>query len=167
MIASRTIQHNGDRTYDILFILLSHNEEVSGQRSGQSQRLGQRIKLLMCVDVVVWRHPRANVVVRETKQACGAHGKHVKSLFLACVRDGRCMAARAHEAETSADAWRRVWGVFWQFFIGFCLGSEDLSICALTLAVWSTKLTKSECFRGCGRDDDDSLLIVTTGWRRG
>ena len=27
MIASRTIQHNGDRTYDISFILLSHNEE--------------------------------------------------------------------------------------------------------------------------------------------
>ena len=27
MIASRFIQHNGDRTYDILFILLSHNEE--------------------------------------------------------------------------------------------------------------------------------------------
>ena len=27
MIASRTIQHNGDRTYDISFTLLSHNEE--------------------------------------------------------------------------------------------------------------------------------------------
>ena len=27
MIASRTIQHNGDRTYDISFVLLSHNEE--------------------------------------------------------------------------------------------------------------------------------------------
>ena len=27
MIASRTIQHNGDRTYDISFILLSHNKE--------------------------------------------------------------------------------------------------------------------------------------------
>ena len=27
MIASKTIQHNGDRTYDISFVLLSHNEE--------------------------------------------------------------------------------------------------------------------------------------------
>ena len=27
MIASRTIQHDGDRTYDISFTLLSHNEE--------------------------------------------------------------------------------------------------------------------------------------------
>ena len=27
MIANRTIQHNGDRTYDISFVLLSHNEE--------------------------------------------------------------------------------------------------------------------------------------------
>ena len=27
MLASRTIQHNGDRTNDISFILLSHNEE--------------------------------------------------------------------------------------------------------------------------------------------
>ena len=27
MLASRTIQHNGDKTYDISFILLSHNEE--------------------------------------------------------------------------------------------------------------------------------------------
>ena len=27
MITSRTIQHNNDRTYDISFILLSHNEE--------------------------------------------------------------------------------------------------------------------------------------------
>ena len=27
MITSRTIQHNGDRTYDISFILLIHNEE--------------------------------------------------------------------------------------------------------------------------------------------
>ena len=27
MIASRTIQHNGDKMYDISFILLSHNEE--------------------------------------------------------------------------------------------------------------------------------------------
>ena len=29
MIASRTIQHNGDRTNDISFILLSHNEEMN------------------------------------------------------------------------------------------------------------------------------------------
>ena len=27
MIASRTIQHNGDKTYDMSFVLLSHNEE--------------------------------------------------------------------------------------------------------------------------------------------
>ena len=27
MIASKTIQHDGDRTYDISFTLLSHNEE--------------------------------------------------------------------------------------------------------------------------------------------
>ena len=27
MIASRTIQDNGDRTYNVSFILLSHNEE--------------------------------------------------------------------------------------------------------------------------------------------
>ena len=35
MIASRTIQHNGDRTYEITFILLSHNEE-------NDQKLGFR-----------------------------------------------------------------------------------------------------------------------------
>jgi len=29
MIASRTIQHNGDRTNDISFILLSQNEEMT------------------------------------------------------------------------------------------------------------------------------------------
>ena len=27
MIGSRTIQHNGDRMYDISVVLLSHNEE--------------------------------------------------------------------------------------------------------------------------------------------
>ena len=27
MIASKTIQHNSNKTYDILFVLLSHNEE--------------------------------------------------------------------------------------------------------------------------------------------
>ena len=27
MIGSRTIQDNGDRTYNVLFIFLSHNEE--------------------------------------------------------------------------------------------------------------------------------------------
>ena len=85
MITSRTIQHNGDRTYDISFILLIHNEEndqkvgfgdlkcrngaqnrnlheklsktssvenfftlvkVNNQRSGQSQRLDQRLGIL-------------------------------------------------------------------------------------------------------------------------
>ena len=35
MIASRTIQHNGDRAYDISFILLSHNE-------GNDQKVGFR-----------------------------------------------------------------------------------------------------------------------------
>ena len=33
MIASRTIQDNGDRTYNVLFIMLIHNEE-NDQKEG-------------------------------------------------------------------------------------------------------------------------------------
>ena len=136
------------------------------QRSGQIQQL----RMLTWDDVIVWCHPRADVAVREMEQAHGARGKRVKSLFLvreAHVRDRRHVGASACEAETLDSAWRRVWGSFWQIFVGFSLGSEDLSIYALTLTVWSTKLTKSECFRGCGRDGGDSLLTMTFGWRRG
>ena len=42
MIASRTIQYNGDRMYDISFILLNHNEENDQKLRFKDLKCGNR-----------------------------------------------------------------------------------------------------------------------------
>ena len=153
MIASRTIQHNGDRMNDISFVLLSHNEENEETNPkigiytknwarqallkkfdfGQSQRstarstVGQSQRLGMLTwdnDVAVWSHPRVEVARRDTGQVRG----------IACWRWSQCM--------------RRVWGGFWPFLVRFCSGLAVLSLYAFALAVgwverWNPRVARS------------------------
>ena len=77
MITSRTIQHNGDRTYDISFILLIHNEEndqkvgfgdLKCRNGAQNQNLHEKLSKTSSVDnfllgqsqqSTVWSKPTA------------------------------------------------------------------------------------------------------------
>ena len=128
---------------------------------GQSQRSTARSQSTAWdTDVAVWRHSKADVVGHDTRQARGsAWGRCSQRVWRVWKTNDTCLWGRNFS--------RRVWGGFWPFLVGFCSRLSDLSIYALILVVWSTKLTKSECSRGCGRDDGDSLLIVTIGWRQG
>ena len=124
--------------------------KVNGQRFGM---------LTWDADVAVWHHSRADMAGCDTVKARGVHGSAWEGLMARGVR--------AREVETSAGACRLLWGGFWPFLVGFCSELSDLSIYALTFVVWSTKLMKSECSRGCGHNGGDLLLTVITGWKRG
>ena len=169
MIASKTIQHNGDRMNDISFVLLSHNEEneetnpkieiytknwarqallknfdfSQSQRStiGQSQQLGM---LTWDNDVAVWHHPRAEVARRDTGQVRG----------IAWWWWSRCMRRMwITNGAWSVCSWGknfnwRVWGGFWPFLVRFCSGLAVLSLYAFALAVgwverWNPRVARS------------------------
>ena len=96
---------------------------------------------MTCADVAVWRHlgltwlekKRSKHVWRVNerglaREACGKYRRHVA----AC-------GARAHEAETSAGAWRRVWCSFWPFLVGFCSVLAILSFYTFSLVVECTQ----------------------------
>ena len=128
--------------------------KVNGQRlvKVNSQRL-------TCANVVVWHHLRAYVVVREMKQVRGAHGRAWTGAWGAW----------------SACSWgrnfRRRVGVGVMLFLAV-LGWVLLGIgCFVALCLyfgsWMSRTIISESCRDCGRDGGDSLLTVTTGWRRG
>ena len=60
----------------------------------------------------------------------------------------------------------------WKFLTMAVLGWVLLGIsCSVTLCLcfgsWMSRTMISESFRDCGHDDGDSLLTVTTRWRRG
>ena len=96
---------------------------------GQSQR---------SMDDVCWRgsvtSPRAYMAGRKAQQARVVRGR-VWDWRVRQVRRVAAREAHAHEAGTSAGAWRRVWCSFWQFLVGFCSGLAVLSSYAFSLAV--------------------------------
>ena len=98
---------------------------------------------MTCADVSVWHHPRADVAIREMDKAHVSAWGPWRPCVLACeAREGyrSRVAARAREAETSASVWRRVWGAFWPFSVGFCLGLSVLSLNAFALTVgWAER----------------------------
>ena len=108
--------------------------------NGQSQR---------STDDVCWRgsvmSPRAYVAGSEAQQARGARewawDWRVRRM---AYTDGawQRMAARAHEAKTSAGAWRRVWYSFWPFLVGFCSGLAVLSFYAFSLTMGVTAVAR-------------------------
>ena len=138
--------------------------KVNGQRlvKVNSQRLA-------CANVVMWRHLRAYVVVRGTKQVRGAHGRVWTGAWGAWQR-----------VRDSGDAWsacswgrnfRRRVGVGVMLFLAL-FGWVLLGIgCSVALCLyfgkWMSRTMISESCRDCGRDGGDSLLTVTTGWRQG
>ena len=142
--------------------------KVNGQRSKSIVRVnGQR---LTCADVAVWRHlglawqeeKRSRCVWRVSERGL----VHVGAWGAWQVPTAR--GAHAREAETLAGAWRHVWCIFWPFLVGFCSGLVVLSlILCLFFGSWMRRTLISECCRYCRRDGGGSLLIVTTGWRRG
>ena len=91
MITSRTIQHNGDRTYDISFILLIHNEEndqkvgfgdLKCRNGAQNQNLHEKLSKTSSVDnfllgqsqqSTVWSKPTAWSAARDTDMAVWRH----------------------------------------------------------------------------------------------
>ena len=149
-----------DRSYWKFFTMV----KVNGQRlvKVNSQRL-------TCADVAVWRHLRAYVAVRETKQVRGAHGKAWTGAW------GAWQRVRDSGGEWSACSWgrnfRRRVGVGVMLFLAV-LGWVLLRIgCSVSLCLyfgsWMSRTMISESCRDCERDGDDSILTVTTGWRRG
>ena len=116
-----------------------------------------------CADVAVWRHLMAYVAGREAQQVRGARGSVGKRGLTREDRGGywRRVAAYgvcAREAKTSAGACDAVSGRSW---LGF---ARDWLFCLSMPFLW--QLISESC-RYCGRDGGGSLLIVTTGWRRG
>ena len=105
--------------------------------NGQSQR--------STPDVACVTSPRVDVAGRDAAAgACGAwvrvvwrvgaRGRYWRRVERVFVRQ-KLQAARAHEAKTSASAWRCVWYSFWPFLVGFCSGLAVLSFYAFYLAV--------------------------------
>ena len=127
-------------------------------------------------DDMCWRgnvtSPRADVAGREVAAGvCGTCGTWVRVDWRVGARGRywRRVAVRgtsAHEAETSAGAWRRVWCSFWPFLVGFCSGWTVLSSMPV---LWQLNAQNVDIWvlQYCGRDGGGSLLTVTTGWRRG
>ena len=80
MIASKTIQHNGDRTYDISFTLLSHNEEndqkvrfrdLKCRNEAQNQNLREKLNKTGPVEIFwvgqsQWSTVKVNGLVKST-----------------------------------------------------------------------------------------------------
>ena len=74
MITSRTIQHNGDRTYDISFILLIHNEEndqkvgfgdLKCRNGAQNQNLHEKLSKTSSVEnFLLWSKSTINGLVK-------------------------------------------------------------------------------------------------------
>ena len=69
MIASRTIQHNGDRTYDISFTLLSYNEEndqkvrfrdLKCRNGAQNQNLCEKLSSQVLLKILTWLKSTVN-----------------------------------------------------------------------------------------------------------
>ena len=99
----------------------------------------------MCADVAVWRHLGMTWQEEKQYQACVAREWAWTGAWGAREARGRyrrrveARLARAHEAKTSADAWRCVWCSFWPFLVGFCSGLAVLSFYACSLAVECTE----------------------------
>ena len=186
MIASRTIQHNGDRTYEISFILLSHNEEndqklrfrdLKCRNESQNWNLRKRQRLtvvvnsqsqlLACANVGGWRrcwHMQDDI-------SLGLTWKDADGLWRVVHVEHVCTSGGAWSACSTVKRFRqRVW-VRVRFFMAV-LGWVLLGIrCSVTLCLcfgsWMNIMMRSESRRNYGRDSDDSLLTMNTGWRRG
>ena len=108
MITSRTIQHNSDRAYDILFILLSHNEEndqkmgfrdLKCRNGAQNQNLREKLSKTGHVEKFwLWSKSTVNgQSQRSTDDVC----------WCGSVTSPRAdMAGR----EAATGAWTGVWG---------------------------------------------------------
>ena len=78
MITSRTIQHNSDRTYDISFILLSHNEEndqkvgfrdLKCRNGAQNRNLREKLSKISPVEnFLLWSKSTINDLVKVNSQ---------------------------------------------------------------------------------------------------
>ena len=135
--------------------------KVNGQWSGQSQK---------STADVCWRgsvtSPRAYVAGREAQQAR-------EGAWTGAWWRMRCVAGT--DGAWSACSWGRnfSWRVeacVMQFLavLGWVLLGIGCSFfLCLLFGSWMCKTLISECCRYCGRDGGGSLLIVTTGWRRG
>ena len=174
MITSRTIQHNSDRTYDILFILLSHNEEndqkvrfrdLKCRNGAQNRNLHEKLSKTGPVEKFwLWSKSTVNdlfkvngwrVLTWQCDVTLGLtwqyvrRSRHVERVTGRGESEASARGAwetltargvRAREAETSANAWRRVWCSFWPFLVGFCSGLAVLSLYAFALAVgWAER----------------------------
>ena len=131
---------------------------------------------MTCANVAVWRHPRADVAARETKLACVAL-MSAWGAWRPCVlaREGYRRHVAARGGAWSACSWGRNFsqcvGARVRCFLAV-LGWVLLGIvCSVTQCLcfdsWMSRTMRSESCWDCGRDGGDSLLIVTTGWRRG
>ena len=163
MITSRTIQHNSDGTYDISFILLSHNEEndqkvgfrdLKCRNRAQNQNLCGKLSKTGPVEIfLLWSKSTVNNLVKVNGQrltwqcdvTLGLTWQYVKQ----SRRVGRVKRVRDTNVAWSACSWgrnfrqrvgARVWCSFWPFLVRFCLGLAVLSLYAFALAVgWAER----------------------------
>ena len=131
---------------------------------------GQRSKSTVNRWHVCWRgsvtSPMAYVAGREAQQARGAR-RRAWDWRMRCVADTG--------GAWSACSWgrnfiRRVAARVMQFLavLGWVLLGIGCSVfLCLFFGCWMSRTLISESCRYCGRDGGGSLLIVTTGWRRG
>ena len=206
MIASRTIQHNGDRTYEITFILLSYNGEndqklgfrdLKCRNEAQNWNLREKLSKTSPVEKFwLWsksqrKRQRLTVVVNSQSQllACANVGgwrrcwrmqddvnlgltwKDADGLWRVVHVEHVCTSGGAWSACSIVKRFRQLVWVRVRFFLAV-LGWVLLGIrCSVTLCLcfgsWMNIMMRSKSRRNYGRDSDDSLLTMNTGWRRG
>ena len=195
MITSRTIQHNSDRTYDISFILLSHNGEndpkmgfrdLKCRNGAQNRNLREKLSKIGLVEKFwLWSKSTVNwwrVLTWQCDVTLGLTWQDAKcNRRVGCVGEcgtgawGAWRILTACGGAWSTCSWgrnfsRRVEARVMQFLavLGWVLLGIGCSVfLCLFFGSWMSRTLISECYRYCGRDSGGSLLTVTTKWRRG
>ena len=143
MIGSWTIQNNGDRTYHVSFIFLSHNEE-------NDQKEGFRD--------LKWRNRTQNQNLHEKLSKIGP-----VEIFLLLVKSQRRMERVFNSQKLqSACVQSSVAVLGWVLLEIGC----SIAIC-LCFGSLMNRMMRSESYRDYGCDGGNLLLIVATGWKQG
>ena len=117
MITSRTIQHNSDGTYDISFILLSHNEEndqkvgfrdLKCRNGAQNQNLCGKLSKTGPVEIfLLWSKSTVNNLVKVNGQRLTWQCDVTLGLTWQYVKQSR-RVGRVKRVRDTNGAWRRV-----------------------------------------------------------
>ena len=127
---------------------------------------GQR---MTCVDVAVWRHlgltwqeERYSKRVWRVSERGLARGGRVRRVVGTNGMWRACSWGRNFSQRVEARVMQFLAILSWVL-----LGIGCSVFLCLFFGSWMRRTLISECCRYCGRDGGGSLLIVTTGWRRG